>query len=244
MLLAQVSGIPLKVFLLLLNVPVFLFGLKKQGKLFTVRSLYTVAVYSVAAWIITDVLPVDVRFSSPLAGSDLLLCAVFGGIISGIGSGLTIRFGGSVDGIEVLSVIYAKKIGISVGTFVMSYNVILYSLCGILLHSWILPLYSIITYMAGLKTIDFIVDGFDREKCAMIVTEKPDTISRELVGRFERGTTRVEAVGGFSGKKKTVIYFVVNRFQVTQMKEMVYSEDPTAFITLHEISDIFRAEIH
>ena len=80
------------------------------------------------------------RFSSPLAGSDLLLCAVFGGIISGIGSGLTIRFGGSVDGIEVLSVIYAKKIGISVGTFVMSYNVILYSLCGILLHSWILPL--------------------------------------------------------------------------------------------------------
>ena len=86
--------------------------------------------YSAASWIIVDVLPVDVSFASPLAGEDLLLCALFGGVISGVGSGLTIRYGGAIDGVEVMAVIFAKKLSLTVGTFVMIYNVILYILCG------------------------------------------------------------------------------------------------------------------
>lgn len=111
MLLWQVTPdyLSLSFFLLVLNVPLFIFGLKKQGKLFTVYSLYAVAVYSAASYIITYVLPVDVSMASPIAGTDLLLCAIFGGLISGIGSGLTIRFGGAIDGVEVLAVIFAKK---------------------------------------------------------------------------------------------------------------------------------------
>ena len=154
----------LSVFLLILNIPLFLFGLKKQGAAFTAYSIFTVTVYSICSWLITDVLPIDVRFASPLAGEDLLLCALFGGIISGIGSGLTIRYGGAIDGIEVMAVIFAKKLNITVGTFVMIYNVILYVICGMVIESWILPLYSIVTYAAGLKTVDFIVEGFDRSK--------------------------------------------------------------------------------
>lgn len=93
-LLSQITPLSLSAFLLILNIPLFLFGLKKQGAAFTVYSIFTVAVYSVMSWLITDVLPIDVRFASPLAGEDLLLCALFGGIISGVGSGLTIRYGG------------------------------------------------------------------------------------------------------------------------------------------------------
>ena len=89
----------LSIFLLILNIPLFLFGLKKQGLSFTIYSLFTVVIYSVMAWLITDVLPVDVSIASPLAGQDLLLCALFGGIISGVGSGLTIRNGGAIDGV-------------------------------------------------------------------------------------------------------------------------------------------------
>lgn len=96
-------------FLIIFNLPLFLFGLKKQGKKFTFYAIYTVAVYSFVSWLITDVLPVDVSMASPLAGTDLLLCAVFGGVISGIGSGLAIKFGGAMDGIEVMAVIFAKK---------------------------------------------------------------------------------------------------------------------------------------
>ena len=109
----------LSLFLLLLNIPIFAFGYKKQGASFTIYSVFTVGVYSVMSFLIMNVLPIDVSFISPLAGSDLLLCAIFGGVISGIGSGLTIRFGGAIDGIDVLSVVFAKKIGISIGTFVM-----------------------------------------------------------------------------------------------------------------------------
>ena len=204
-------------------------------------AIYTVAIYSVSAWLITDVLPVDVSFASPLAGTDLLLCALFGGMISGIGSGLAIRNGGAMDGIEVMAVVFARKIGISVGSFVMIYNVFLYIICGIAINSWILPLYSIVTYMAALKTIDFIVEGLDREKCAMIVTEKPDEICKTLTSAFEAGMTRVEAKGGYSGKEKTVVYFVVNRFQVTKMKGIVHEIDPYAYIIISEVADIFKS---
>ena len=99
----------LSIFLLLLNTPLFLYGLRRQGSVFTVYAMYTVAVYSLGAWLITDVLPVDVTMASPLAGSDLLLCALFGGLISGLGSGLAIRYGGAMDGIEVMAVIFAKR---------------------------------------------------------------------------------------------------------------------------------------
>ena len=243
MLLSQITPdwLSLSVFLVLLNVPLFIYGLKKQGFAFTVYSLYTVAIYSLGAWLITDILPIDVSMASPLAGNDLLLCAIFGGLISGVGSGLTIRSGGAIDGVEVMAVIFSKGLGITVGTFVMVYNVLLYVLCGFAMNSWILPLYSIVTYAAGLKTIDFIVEGFDRSKEAMIVTEKPKEICAALGETFGSGTTYINARGGYSGADKAVIYFVVNRFQIVRMRELVHRIDPKAFITISEVADVFKS---
>mgnify|MGYP004655560257 FL=1 len=172
--------------------PLFIFGLKRQGKTFTVYSIFAVTVYSLASFMIMDVLPIDVSFISPLAGSDLLLCAVFGGVISGVGSGMTIRFGGATDGIDVLSVVFAKRIGISIGTFVMLFNTLLYIICGIAIQSWILPLYSIVTYYVGSRTVDFITEGFDRAKCAMIVTVKANEISNALSENFDSSGTIVK----------------------------------------------------
>lgn len=231
----------LSLFLLILNIPLFLFGLKKQGVVFTVYSIFTVAVYSLASWLITDVLPIDVSIASPLAGEDLLLCALFGGVISGIGSGLTIRYGGAIDGIEVMAVIFAKKLGVTVGTFVMMYNVILYIICGFSIHSWILPLYSIVTYAAGLKTVDFVVEGIDRSKEVMIVTNKAEEISEALMYEFECGTTKIAATGGYSNSDKTIIYFVVNRFQISRMRNIIHSIDPNAFVTISEVADVFKS---
>ena len=235
------SYLSLSVFLLILNIPLFLFGLKKQGLTFTVYSVFTVGVYSLVAWLITDVLPIDVSMASPLAGDDLLLCALFGGIVSGIGSGLTIRYGGAIDGIEVMAVIFAKKLNVTVGTFVMIYNVLLYIVCGFVLQSWILPLYSIVTYAAGLKTVDFIVEGFDRSKEIIIVTDKPKEISDALIEAFECGTTKIAATGGYSNADKTIIYFVVNRFQISRMKNLVHEIDPKAFVTISDVADVFKA---
>ena len=243
MLLEQITPpyLSLSLFLLVLNIPLFLFGLKKQGKTFTAYAIYAVAIYSLFAWLITDVLPIDVSMASPLAGTDLLLCALFGGVISGIGSGLAIRYGGAMDGIEVMAVIFAKRLGVSVGTFVMVYNILLYIVCGIVLQSWILPLYSIVTYTAALKTIDFIVEGIDRAKCAIIVTEKPDEICKALGEAFGSGTTKLNAKGGYSNRSKGMVYFIVNRYQVIRMKNIVQSIDSTAYIAISEVADVFSA---
>ena len=240
-LLSQLTPLPLSAFLLLLNVPLFLFGLKKQGAVFTVYSLFAVTVYAWGSWMITDVLPIDVAMASPLAGEDLLLCALFGGVISGIGSGLTIRSGGAIDGMDVLAVTFAKGLNITVGTFVMIYNVALYVLCGVVLGSWILPLYSIVTYAAGLKTIDFIAEGIDRSKAVMIVTDHPEEINAALLEAFSCGTTRIAAVGGYSNAEKTLIYFVVNRFQISRVRSMVRGLDPKAFVTITDVADVFKA---
>lgn len=242
MLLSQITPdfISLSVLLIALNVPLFAVGLKKQGASFTLYAIYAVAVYSVSAWLITDVLPIDVDMASPLAGQDLLLCALFGGIISGIGSGIAIRNGGAMDGIEVMAVIFAKKIGITVGTFVMIYNVILYVLCGVILNNWILPLYSIVTYYAGLKTIDFIVEGFDRAKSAMIITSKAEEVCAKLSEEFGTGMTTMKGVGGYLKQEKTVIYFVINRFQIGKLRDIVHEIDSTAYITITDVADVFK----
>ena len=229
----------LSLFLVILNIPLFLFGLKKQGWVFTAYAIYSVCIYSLSAWLIKDVFPIDVSIASPLAGTDLLLCALFGGVISGIGSGIAIRYGGAMDGIEVMAVIFAKRIGITVGTFVMVYNLLLYIVCGFVLNSWILPFYSIVTYAAALKTIDFIVDGLDRAKCAIIITEHPNDVCNKLCEVFGSGVTRLEAKGGYSNEEKSMIYFVVNRYQVVRMKELVHEIDHNAYITISEVADVF-----
>ena len=231
----------LSIFLLILNIPLFLFGLKKQGAVFTIYSIFTVAVYSAMSWLITDVLPIDVSMASPLAGEDLLLCALFGGMISGIGSGLTIRNGGAIDGMEVMAVIFSKKLNVTVGTFMMVYNVILYVICGLIRDSWILPLYSIVTYAAGLKTVDFVVEGLDRSKSVMIITNKAELISAALMEEFKCGTTMMNGTGGYSNAEKTIIYFVVNRFQIYKMRSIIHAIDPKAFVTISEVADVFSS---
>ena len=241
MLLEQLTPayLSLSLFLLVLNIPLFLVGLKRQGILFTFYAIYAVTIYSLFAWLITDIFPIDVSIASPLAGTDLLLCALFGGVISGIGSGLAIRYGGAMDGIEVMAVLFAKRIGLTVGTFVMIYNIVLYIICGIALKSWVLPLYSIVAYFAALKTIDYVVEGIDRDKCAIIITAHPQEICSVLTETFKSGMTRLEAKGGYSNLDKGMIFFVINRYQVVRMQDLVHSLDPTAYIIISEVADIF-----
>lgn len=230
----------LPLILIIINLPIFLFGMKKQGIVFTVYSMFAVCVYSIMSYLIINVLPVDVESASPLAGKDLLLCAVFGGIVSGIGSGLTIRFGGAIDGIDVLSVTFAKRIGISIGSFIMAFNAVLYIVCGIVLRSWTLPLYSVVAYFIGSKTVDFIVEGLDRSKCVMIVTVKAKEITEAMQENFRSSGTIVNAIGGYSQEEKEIIFFIVNSFQIYKVKQLVQEIDPNAFLSLHDVSEVIK----
>ncbi|MDE5617052.1 MAG: YitT family protein [Clostridia bacterium] len=236
-LLSNLSGWSVSIFLLILNFPFFIFGYKKLGLNFIVYSLYAIALFSLFSYLFQNCFGIDYSDGSPITKNEKLLAAVFGGIISGIGSGITIRFGGAIDGVEVLSLIFAKRIGMTVGTFVMSYNLILYILAGIITSSWITPLYSIIAYALGLKSVDFIIEGFDKSKSAFIISNHPEKIADTLVDIFERGVTIINAEGYYSKMPKKVLYCVVNRFEVNTLKKIVTGIDPKAFVAITDVSD-------
>ncbi|MGN0806761.1 MAG: YitT family protein, partial [Candidatus Coproplasma sp.] len=247
-----VSVMPLWSWLIIINFPIFLFGMKKQGVAFTVYSLFAIAVYSVFALIFQNVIPVYVpeffAGGSPIVGDVPVLCCVFGGVLSGIGSGITIRYGGAMDGMETLGVIFAKRLNLTVGNFVMIFNVILYVVIGITVVStgqgdFSIPLYSIIAYFVNGKMVDFITQGLDQAKGAIIITTEYDTVAPALSEEFGRGLTVLDAKGFYSQADKKVIYCVVNRFQLHRLRTVVSRCDKHAFVTIMDITDVFGTSI-
>ncbi len=224
-------------FLVLLNFPFFIFGWKKLGIDFVVYSLYAISIYSIMALLFRNILPIDFSNGSPFTGDDKLLSAIFGGLLSGIGSGLVIRFGGAIDGIEVMAVIFSKKIGCTVGTFVMCYNVVLYTVSALIFKSWLIPLYSIITYAIGIKAVDFVVEGLDKAKAVQIFTSKESELGKALNEELGRGCTVFSAHGVYSQREKQVILCVANRFEIGRVKRIVRQYDPKAFVMITEVSE-------
>ncbi|MGN0814315.1 MAG: YitT family protein [Candidatus Coproplasma sp.] len=245
---------PLWSWLIIINVPIFIFGARKQGAAFTIYSLFGIIIYSLASMLIQNILPAYVSFFvtdgvSPIAGTNLLLAAVFGGILSGVGSGITIRYGGTLDGMETLAVMFSKKLGLTVGNFVMIFNVLLYLTVGIYYRAtgaeqyFEIALFSIIAYYVNGKTVDFITEGLDQAKGAIIITTKYDTVAPALSEEFGRGLTVINAKGYYSQSEKQVIYCVVNRFQLARLRAVVTRCDKQAFVTVMNISDVFGTSI-
>ena len=231
----------LPIFLLVLNIPLILYGLKEEGLIFTIYSIFAVTMFSISAHIFEEYLITDPSAGSPVVGNDRFLCCVFGGFIVGCGSGLAIRLGGAIDGIEVISVVLSGKLGLSINSFLLIYNVVLYLLCGAILNDWTQPLYSIIAYVIALKVIDYIIDGFDKNKSVFIITGQADEIAGELSNEFHQGLTLIKAKGYYSGEDKTLIHIIVNRFQIMTTRDIVQRIDPKAYISVSDVSDIFKA---
>jgi len=232
-------GLTISTLLLIINIPLFIFGLKKQGLIFTIYAIYVVCIYSLSAFILNKfIIPIILKNSFKVIYTEVLLCAIFGGLISGVGSGLAIRYGGVMDGIEVLAVIFAKKLGLTIGTFVMIFNVIIYVVFAFIIKEWVSCLYSIIAYAVGLKAVDFIVEGLDRSKSAMIVTEKHEEVCAVLSETFKCGITVMDAQGFYSKSNKKVVYIVVNHFQIAKLHEIIKSVDENAYVSISDIADV------
>ena len=171
-----------------------------------------------------------------------------GGMLSGIGSGMTIRYGGTMDGMETLAVIFSKRLGLTVGNFVMIFNVILYitigaTVTGMGTGDFTIPLFSIIAYYVNGKAVDFISQGIDQAKGAIIITTEYDTVASALSAEFGRGLTIIDAKGYYSQSDKKFIYCVVNRFQVAKLRLIVAKYDKHAFVTINDIADVFGTSV-
>ena len=160
----------------------------------------------------------------------------------GFGVGLIIRYGGSLDGTEIVAIIWSKRTGFSVGEIVMVMNLFIFAGAG-LIFGWDKAMYSVVTYFVAFKTIDITVEGLDESKGIMIVTDYPDEIAALLMQRLGRGVTVLYGEGGYTGTPKKILYSVVTRLEIAKLKSIIFEKDESAFVTIHEVHDVLGGRV-
>lgn len=222
---SYITHLPLGMFTFCLNLPFLIMGYRQIGKTFVVSTLFAIICLSVG-----------VSLLHPISGltHDVFLAAIFGGIINGAGVGLIIRAGGSLDGTEMVAIIFDKKISFSIGEIVMFFNVFILGSASFL-YGWDRAMYSLVTYFIAFKVIDIVVEGFDNSKAVMIVSDCYSDIAAALTDRLGRGVTLLEGQGGYSKLETTVIYVVVSRLELTKLKSIVLGFDCDALITIGNV---------
>lgn len=226
--LSHLTGWQIGIFLIIINIPFFIVGYKQMGKTFTITSACGVILL---AFMTTLFHPVP-RFTS-----DLLLAAVFGGIIMGIGVGLVIRNGGSSDGTEILAVLFNEKTPFSVGEVVLFVNIFILGLAGFV-FDWNYAMYSLIAYFIAFKMIDITSEGLESSKAVWIISDQHQEIGDALNDRLGRGVTYLNGEGAYTGNNKNVIFTVISRLEEAKVKNIVDSIDKSAFLAISDIHDV------
>ncbi|MGG1659826.1 YitT family protein [Brevibacillus sp. NRS-1366] len=226
--LSHLTGIKLGLFLFVLNLPFLIIGYKQIGKTFAISTLFGVAIMSVGTALLHHV---------PSLTEDLLLSAVFGGIIVGIGVGLVIRAGGSLDGTEIVAILLTRKSPFSVGEVVMFFNLFILGSAGFI-FGWDRAMYSLIAYYIAYKMIDLTMVGLEQSRSVYIISDQPDEIGDALAARLGRGITYLSGEGGYSGESKKVIFCVITRLEEAKLKSIVEEIDSSAFLAIGHIHDV------
>lgn len=225
---SYLTHLPLGIFTFALNIPFLIFGYKQIGKTFVISSLFSITSFSV--W-------VSVFHAIPGLTGDILLAAVFGGVVLGIGVGLIIRYGGSLDGTEIIAIVLSKRTAFSVGQIVMFFNIFILSSAG-LVFGWDRAMYSLLAYFIAFKVIDITIEGLNETKSATIVTDHGEDISEAIHARLGRGVTIMEGKGGFTQNQKAILYSVITRLEISKLKGIVNDFDENAFVTISDVYDI------
>ena len=215
-------------FLVVLNLPFLYLGYKQIGKNFAIATLIAICFLSLWSAVFEGL---------PRVTEDPFLAAIFGGIIDGLGVGLIIRAGGSLDGTEIVAIIMDRRSVFSVGEVVMFINLFILSSAG-LLFGWDKAMYSLVAYFVIAKMIDVVIKGLDESYAVMIVTNEHEDITSALNDRLGRGVTLLHGAGGYTGESKEVLYCVVTRLEVDKLKEIVLEKDENAFVTINAVHDI------
>ncbi|MGG5254178.1 YitT family protein [Neobacillus sp. SM06] len=226
--LSYLTGWKLGIFIFLLNSPFVFIGYKQIGKTFAFSTLYGIFVLSISTALLHPV---------PAFTQDILLAAVFGGIILGMGVGIVIRAGGSLDGTEILAILFNNKLPFSVGEIIMFFNLFILGSAGFV-FSWDRAMYSLIAYFVASKTIDTTITGLDESKSVWIISENASQIGEAIMNRLGRGVTYMVGEGAYSGEDKKVIFCVINRLEEAKLKEIVSDFDDNAFLAVADIAEV------
>lgn len=229
---SKLTSIPLSVLVLLINIPFIYVGYRNMGVGFLIRAIYSMVLFSLS-------LSYFAYFES--LTHQILLATVYGGALLGVGVGLVIHFGGCIDGTESVALVISKKTSLSVGQVVLIFNLIIYLVAG-LIFGIDRALYSLLTYFITFKVIDFVSEGLEQAKAALIVTEKSTDMANEIFKRLGRTVTKIKGSGLISGEKE-VLYCVLTRIEVYELKKICQEMDQSSFITILEVSEIIGEHI-
>lgn len=228
----------LPIFLVLFNLPFLYLALKSLGRAFVIHFFLALALFGMWLFIIPHYL------HAPFTG-DPLEIVVIGGAMLGIGIGLIIRNGGCTDGTEILGIIINQKTGISVGQVVFACNILIFGALGLVFQDWHPPILSAIAYFVAVKVMDVVIVGMEETKSVTIISKKSSEITKQIIHELGLGLTIVYGRGGFSGEDQEVLYVIAERLQLADLKELVYQEDPHAFVAienLHEVTNHKKVE--
>ena len=230
---STLTKFPLSILTLILNIPFLLIGSKKLGKMFIIKSAYAMVIFSVSLQVFSKIIDIT---------KEHLLAVCFGGLLLGIGVGLVIRFGGCLDGTEAVAILLNKRYKqLPVGRIVLFFNILIYSCAGIL-FGFDRAMYSLLTYFITSKVLDIVESGLEQTKAAMIITEDAKTIAEQIYARLGRTVTIMEGEGLVSGEKR-VLYCVLTRFEVMELRSIINGVDTSAFVAISDVSEIIGNHI-
>ena len=228
----KLTGIRLGILIFCLNIPFLYVGYKSLGKRFLVKSLYVMSLFSIL---------IEVFEEAPMVTDDIILALVYGGVILGFGVGLIIKCGGCVDGTESVAIVISRKTSFSVGQIVLFCNLIIFGAAGFI-FGIDRALYSLLTYFVTYKIIDLVSEGLEKGKAVMIISNAGDKIANDIYSRLGRTSTFLEGTGFISGEK-SVLYVVVTRLEISEIKRIVSEEDESAFVTISDVAEIIGKHI-
>jgi len=213
---------------LMLNLPLFLLGLRMVGRDFLVFSIVGVGVLSATLSLTTNL---------PVLTHDTLLAAISGGVLTGIGMGIIFRSRGSLGGTDILAVLFARTTSFSVGQILLGIDAVIFLVAAILFRPE-MAMYAMIYMFIATRVVDLVQEGLSVSKSVLVVTTQPQRIAEQIMAKLERGVTLFQAIGAFSGDAKQVVYCVINRSELSQIKEIVRDQDPQAFVAISEVPEV------
>ena len=228
LLLSELAGIPFSVLIVLLNIPFFILGYKQLGLRLAVSSMFAIIVLSFWSHIFEQMEPVT---------TDPFLSTIFGGIIIGLGIGLVIKNGGSLDGTEIVAIYLDSRSAFSVGEIILFFNFFILGSAGFV-FTWNSAMYSLIAYFICSRMMDAVSTGLDSSKGVFIITTKYDEVASAIVNDMHHSVTRLHGQGGFLKDDKDILYVVISRLEVTKMKGVVKGIDSAAFLSVFDVQEV------
>lgn len=228
----NLTSTPIGILLLIVNSPFLLLGIKKLNKNLIIKSVFSIALLAIIVHVV----------DFPTITEDKLLISAFGGLFLGAGIGLAIRGGAVLDGTEILAIVLTKKINLSIGDFILIFNVVIFLFAGYLLSIEI-ALYAILTYISASKTVDFIIDGIEEYTEITIISKHSEEIRIAISEELKKGITIFKGKGGYSQNKaelqdRDILYSVITRLELSSLIDIINLIDPKAFVIMNSVKDI------